>query len=53
LIYEWVFEAGIAACFDEIDHAGLMGRVRGRVCDKRVLGWVAAFLRAGIFSEEV
>jgi RNA-directed DNA polymerase len=52
LNYEWVFEADIAACFDEIDHTALMGRVRGRVSDKRVLGWVAAFLRAGIFSEE-
>src|SRR4051794_19298347 len=29
-----------------------MARVRGRVSDKRVLGWVAAFLRAGILSEE-
>lgn len=49
--YEWVFEADIAACFDEIDHTALMARVRGRVSDKRVLGWVAAFLRAGILSE--
>lgn len=50
--YEWVFEADIAACFDEIDHTALMTRVRGRVSDKRVLGWVAAFLRAGVLSEE-
>ena len=49
--YEWVFEADIAACFDEIDHTALMGRVRRRVGDKRVLGWVAAFLRAGILTE--
>ena len=26
--YEWVFEADIKACFDEIDHTALMGRVR-------------------------
>lgn len=32
--------------------APLMARVRGRISDKRVLGWVAAFLRAGILSEE-
>lgn len=49
--YEWVFEADIAACFDEIDHTALMGRVRRRVGDKRVLGWVTAFLRAGILTE--
>jgi RNA-directed DNA polymerase len=50
--YEWVFEADIKACFDEIDHTALMGRVRDRVGDKRVLGWVKAFLRAGILTEE-
>lgn len=50
--YEWVFEADITACFDQIDHQALMGRVRRRIGDKRVLGWVTAFLRAGILSEE-
>jgi len=50
--YEWVFEADITACFDEIDHTALMGRVRHHVGDKRVLGWVKAFLRAGILTEE-
>ncbi len=50
--YEWVFEADIKACFDEIDHVALMGRVRDRVGDKRVLGWVKAFLRAGILTEQ-
>jgi RNA-directed DNA polymerase len=29
--YEWVLEADIAACFDEIDHRALMGRVCRRV----------------------
>ncbi|WP_029930834.1 group II intron reverse transcriptase/maturase [Nocardia otitidiscaviarum] len=50
--YEWVFEADITACFDEIDHTALMERVRRRVGDKRVLGWVKAFLRAGILTEQ-
>ena len=49
--YEWVFEGDITACFDEIDHVALMGRVRRRIGDKRVLGLVRAFLRAGILSE--
>ena len=35
--YEWVVEGDIEACFDRIDHAALMGRVRGRIEDKRVL----------------
>jgi len=50
--YEWVFEGDIKACFDEIDHTALMSRVRNRIGDKRVLGWVKAFLRAGILTEE-
>ena len=50
--YEWVFEADITACFDEIDHTALMGRVRRRVGDKRVLSLVKAFLKAGVLSEE-
>lgn len=50
--YEWVFEADIAACFDEIDHTALMGRVRRRIGDKRVLGLVKAFLRAGVLTED-
>ena len=49
--YEWVFEADITACFDEIDHTALLGRVRRRIGDKRVLRLVQAFLRAGILSE--
>jgi RNA-directed DNA polymerase len=28
-----------------------MDRVRHRIGDKRVLGWVAAFLKAGVLSE--
>jgi len=50
--YQWVFEADIAACFDEISHSALMDRVRNRVGDKRVLHLVKAFLRVGILSED-
>jgi RNA-directed DNA polymerase len=49
--YEWVLEADIAACFDEISHPALMDRVRHRIGDKRVLAVVKAFLKAGILSE--
>ncbi len=37
--YEWVLEGDITACFDEIDHTALMGRVRDRIGDK----WRFAF----------
>ena len=50
--YEWVFEADITACFDEIDHTALMGRVRRRIGDKRILNLVKAFLKAGVLTEE-
>jgi RNA-directed DNA polymerase len=46
--YEWVVEGDITACFDEISHSALMGRVRDRVGDKRVLARVKAFLKAGV-----
>jgi RNA-directed DNA polymerase len=49
--YEWVIEADIEACFDRIDHAQLMGEVRRRVEDKRVLGLVRAFLKSGVMTE--
>ncbi|WP_331754231.1 group II intron reverse transcriptase/maturase [Streptomyces sp. NBC_00826] len=49
--YEWVVEGDIEACFDTIDHAALMDRVRQRVGDKRVLVLVKAFLKAGILTE--
>ncbi len=49
--YRWVLDADIEACFDRIDHAALMDRVRLRVKDKRVLRLVKAFLKAGILTE--
>jgi RNA-directed DNA polymerase len=49
--YEWVFEADITACFDEIDHRALMNRVTARISDKRVLRVIRAFLASGILSE--
>jgi RNA-directed DNA polymerase len=49
--YQWVLDADIEACFDRIDHAALMDRVRLRVKDKRVLALVKAFLKAGILTE--
>ncbi|MGW1681867.1 group II intron reverse transcriptase/maturase [Saccharopolyspora sp. NPDC002376] len=49
--YHWVFEADIAACFDELSHSAIMARVRRRIGDKRVLALVKSFLKAGILSE--
>ncbi len=49
--YEWIVEADIKACFDELDHSVILDRVRRRVGDKRVLMLVKAFLKAGILKE--
>ena len=49
--YEWVVEGDIEACFDSITHSALLARVRGRVGDRRVLGLVKAFCKAGILTE--
>jgi RNA-directed DNA polymerase len=48
--YEWVLEADIKACFDEIGHVPLMDRLRCRIKDKRILALVKAFLKAGIMT---
>ena len=48
--YQWVLEADIQACFDEIDHVALMDRLRHRIKDKRLLALVKAFLKAGVMT---
>lgn len=48
--YEWVLEADIEACFDNIDHTALMDRLRRRIGDKRVLTLVKSFLKAGVLT---
>jgi RNA-directed DNA polymerase len=49
--YHWVLEADIKACFDEISHTALMGRLRVRIKDKRVCALVKAFLKSGIMTK--
>jgi RNA-directed DNA polymerase len=49
--YEWVLEADVQACFDELDHSAILDRVRRRVADKRVVSLIKAFLKAGIMTE--
>jgi RNA-directed DNA polymerase len=49
--YEYVVEGDIEACFDRIDHASLMARIRNRVGDHRVLALVKATLKAGVLTE--
>ena len=47
-----MLEGDITACFDEISHVGPPGPGAGRIGDKRVLGLVKAFLKAGVLAED-
>lgn len=53
LPYQWVVEGDIKGCFDNIDHHGLMNRVRRRIGDPKVNRLVVAFLKAGVLSEGI
>jgi group II intron reverse transcriptase/maturase len=46
----WVLDADIKACFDEIDHDALMGQVERRVVDGDMLKLLRSWLRAGVFE---
>jgi group II intron reverse transcriptase/maturase len=50
--YHWVLDADVEACFDSIDHAALLGRLRRRIGDKRVLALVKAFGMAEVLTAD-
>jgi group II intron reverse transcriptase/maturase len=49
--YQWAIEGDIKGCFDNIDHHGLMERVRRRVSDGKLNRLIVAFLKSGVMSE--
>jgi RNA-directed DNA polymerase len=46
----WVVETDVADCFGSIPHSGLMSAVEERISDRRLLGLLRAFLRAGVLE---
>jgi group II intron reverse transcriptase/maturase len=52
LPYQWAVEGDIKGCFDNINHHGLMVRVRRRIGDTKVSRLVLAFLKSGVLSEQ-
>ncbi len=49
--YEWVIETDIEACFDRLHHPQILGEVRRRIGDKRVLRLLRSLLKAGVMQE--
>ncbi|MCV7036890.1 group II intron reverse transcriptase/maturase [Mycobacterium heckeshornense] len=47
----WIVETDIANCFTAIPHDGLMSAVEERICDRKILALLRAFLRAGVMEE--
>jgi RNA-directed DNA polymerase len=50
--YNWIIEGDIKGCFDNINHHHLMDRLRARVADRRFVGLVGKFLKAGVLAED-
>ena len=48
---QWVVETDVADCFGSIPHSGLMSAVEERISDRRLLGLLRAFLRAGVMEQ--
>ena len=43
-------ETDIAECFTAIPHEGLMSALSERICDRKLLALLRAFLRAGVME---
>ena len=48
--HEYVVDIDLEKFFDQVNHDRLMGRLAGRIADKRVLKLIRAYLRAGILE---
>jgi RNA-directed DNA polymerase len=49
--YLWVIEGDITGCFDHVQHTILLKLVKRRVRDQRVIGLIAAMLKAGLMED--
>ena len=49
--YTWVVDADLMSYFETIGHEWLMGEVRGRIADQRVLDLIESFLKQQILED--
>lgn len=49
--FRWVVDVDFKSYFDTLDHEVLMGKVRERIADGRILGLIHSWLTAGVMSE--
>ena len=47
---QWVLDADIKSCFDEIDRVALMAQIERRVVDRKILKLLKSWLRAGFLE---
>ena len=49
----WVVDVDLSSFFDRVSHDILMGRLARRIADRRVLGLIRRYLKAGMLAEGV
>jgi len=50
--YEWIIEADLRKCFDNIDHRLLLRQIGKKVKDKKILSLIRSFLKAGVMEQD-
>ena len=51
--YDWVVDLDLEKFFDRVNHDILMGRLAGRIDDKRILLVIRRYLQAGVMVHGV
>jgi len=47
----WIIEGDIRKCFDRVNHSTLLGLIRHRIADHRVVALIKSYLKAGIMDD--